>query len=82
MNKKIRQCHTCNKHISTNVSVCEYCGELYLKNANKISKKNRVKLLRSLKYGSRLVIINVMIYSLLMWGIIKLFSAIGDFFHF
>ena len=82
MNKKIRRCHTCNKHISTNASVCKYCGELYLKNVNKISRKNRVNPLGALKYGSILVIINVMIYSLLMWGIIKLFSAIGDFFHF
>ena len=82
MNKKVVRCHTCNKHILINASECKYCGELYLKNVNKISRKNREKPLQSLRYGSILVIINVMIFSLLMWGIIKLFSGLNDFFQF
>jgi len=37
--------------------------------------------LNGLKSGSIAVIISVMLFSLMMWGVIELFSAIGNLFQ-
>jgi len=37
--------------------------------------------LNGLKSGSIAVIISVMLFSLMMWGVIEFFSAIGDLFQ-
>jgi len=37
--------------------------------------------LNSLKSGSITVIISVMLFSFMMWGVIEFFSAVGDLFQ-
>lgn len=82
MYTKFKACTACHRKILDDDICCKYCGEVYLKNANKVRKKSKVRPLNSLRLGSLVVIVNVMIFSLFMWGVVKLFSAIGDFFHF
>jgi len=82
MNKKFTTCFKCSKKNLKTSLYCRYCGVKYGKNRDTNDIKRGITPLVGLRNGSMAMIVSVVIFSLMMWGIIELFSAIGDAFKF
>ena len=82
MKKKLTLCDKCHKKILETSLYCSHCGIEFPADENRYSIKRGVSPLKGLKNGSIAIIISVIIFSLMMWGVIELFSAIADAFHF